>query len=60
MATSVTGNVGGRDGAIEVLSIINCVEDGDLRCDVGDDVFSDIIALFQQLIDNRDGASEAR
>jgi hypothetical protein len=60
VATFVTGNVGRRDGAIGALSVVNAVEERDLCCYVGDDVFSDIIALFQQLIDNRDGAGEAR
>ena len=60
VATFVTGNVGRRDGAIGALSVVNAVEDRDLCCDVGDDVFLDIIALFQQFVDNRDGASEAR
>jgi len=60
VATFVTGNVGRRDGAIGALSVVSAVEDRDLCCDVGDDVFSDIIALFQQFVDNRDGASEAR
>jgi len=60
VATFVIGNVGTRDGAIGALSVVNAVEDGDLCCDVGDDVFSDIITLFQQFVDNRDGASEAR
>ena len=60
VATFVTGNVGTRDGAIGALSVVNAVEDGDLCCDVGDDVFLDIIALFHQFVDNRDGASEGR
>jgi len=60
VATFVTGNVGRRDGAIGALSVVNAVEDGDLCCDVGDDVFSDIIALFHQFVDNCDGASVAR
>ena len=42
VATFVTGNVGRRDGAIGALSVVNAVEDGDLCCDVGDDVFSDL------------------
>jgi len=44
----VIGNVDARDGVIVSLSVIKLVEDGNLRWDVGDACFLDIVTLFHQ------------